>query len=165
MKSKKEIRWDIKSLFITKKSEEIIEKSVSITSAVIDYISWKKIKHVCVYESMKDEVDTIELIEYLKNNWYHIYTPQMISETKMILIDNEYEIYEDVIDLFIIPGRAFSLDGKRLWRGKWYYDHFLAQKKYKKSLKLWICFDFQIIKDIPTEQHDIHMNEIITDSL
>jgi len=32
----------------------------------------------------------------------------MIGETEMILIDEDYEVYEKEIDLFIIPGRAFT---------------------------------------------------------
>jgi 5-formyltetrahydrofolate cyclo-ligase len=82
----------------------------------------------------------------------------------MIIIDEDYEHYEKEIDLFIIPGRAFTLDWKRLGRGKWYYDRFLAQKIYKKSKKIWICFDFQVHENIPTEKHDIMMNKIITNA-
>jgi 5-formyltetrahydrofolate cyclo-ligase len=67
---------------------------------------------------MDDEVDTKVLITKLEEIGKNIYTPQVISETEMILIDKEYEIYEKEIDIFIMPGRAFTKEGERLGRGK-----------------------------------------------
>ena len=67
------------------------------------------------------------------------------------------------IDVFIIPGRAFSSTGKRLGRGKWYYDRFLIQWQYKNSKKLGLCYNFQILDNIPTQSHDISMDSIISD--
>jgi len=161
MKTKEEIRKGIKSLFLNINREELWKKNESIYKEIITYIHSKKIKHICIYESMNDEVDTNKLISTLREFWYKVYTPQIISETEMILIDEEYDIYEKEIDLFLIPGRAFTIDWKRLWRGKGYYDRFLEKNIYKKSPKVWICFDFQIIKEIPTKKHDKDMNTVI----
>lgn len=162
MKSKKEIRLQIETIFQNKKKQEIEDKSELITSKLLDYIKTNKYKKICIYENISNEVNTHNIIDILLDQWLSIYTPQVIWETEMILIDEEYEVYEKEIDVFIIPWRAFSSDGKRLWRGKWYYDRFLSNRLYKKSRKIWICFDFQIMDDIPTEKHDILMNKIIT---
>lgn len=134
----------------------------SIKERLLKYIAENDVQNICIYENMSDEVDTKSLMQELEKIGINIYTPQMISETEMILIDNEYEVYEDKIDLFIIPGRAFTINGKRLGRGKGYYDRFLAKKQYKHPQKVGICFDFQILEDIPTNKHDIFMDFIIT---
>ena len=69
--------------------------------------------------------------------------------------------------LVIVPGRAFSQDGKRLGRGKGYYDKFLSSllKNYSKEnvTLLGIAYKEQILEDIPFESHDIKMDFIITD--
>lgn len=162
MKTKQDIRKDIKSLFLQQSREELMIQEKSIQEKLLEYITENDVQNICIYENMPDEVSTKSLIQELEKRGKNIYTPQMISETEMILIDNEYEVYEDKIDLFIIPGRAFTRNGKRLGRGKGYYDRFLVKKQYKHSQKVGICFDFQILEDIPTNKHDIFMDFIIT---
>ena len=64
-----------------------------------------------------------------------------------------------LIDIAIVPGLAFSADGKRLGRGKGYYDRLL--KRIPQCYKIGICFSFQLINHIPTTQYDVMMNEVI----
>jgi 5-formyltetrahydrofolate cyclo-ligase len=162
MKTKQQIRDIVKNLFSKQNMEELENKNITITEKLLVYIQENKIKNVCVYESMSDEVPTEKLIQELKEQGFNVYTPQMIGETEMILIDEEYGHYEKEIDLFIIPGRAFTSAWARLGRGKWYYDRFLSAKLYKGTKKIGICYDFQIIKEVKTEKHDINMNVIIS---
>lgn len=162
MKSKKEIRTYIKNLFASKEKQELHDKSKVIAALVMSYIKSSSCRHIWVYEHLSDEVETRELIGLLQAHWYYVYTPQILSDTEMVFIDDEYNIYEKEIDIFLIPGRAFSNDGKRLGRGKWYYDRFLEKDIYKKSLYIWICFDFQLLWEIPTQSHDKNMNHIVT---
>lgn len=164
MNNKNDIRKHIKNLFKKQDRDILEDKSNSITTELLIYINAHNYKHIACYESMIDEVETIALIDTLEKEGKQVYTPQMISETEMIFIDKQFDIYEEDIDLFIIPGRAFSNDGKRLGRGKGYYDRFLAQKQYKKSKKVGICFDFQVLENIPTNKHDVSMNKIITNT-
>lgn len=164
MNNKNDIRKHIKNLFKKQDRDILEDKSNSIITQLLAYINTHNYKHIACYESMIDEVETIALIDTLEKEGKQVYTPQMISETEMIFIDKQFDIYEEDIDLFIIPGRAFSSDGKRLGRGKGYYDRFLAQKQYKKSKKIGICFDFQVLENIPTNKYDISMNKIITNT-
>ena len=45
-------------------------------------------------------------------------------------------------------------------RGKAYYDKILKQMKGKSTL-IGICFDFQLVDEVPVESHDITMNKVI----
>lgn len=62
-------------------------------------------------------------------------------------------------DLILVPGIAFGQNGERLGRGKGFYDRFLESSK---ALKIGICFEEQIIENVPTEKWDINMDYIIT---
>lgn len=68
--------------------------------------------------------------------------------------------------LVIVPALAFTPDGRRLGRGKGYYDRALALLKREcaecgRLLTLaGYCFDFQIIDDIPVEAHDIRVDYV-----
>lgn len=63
------------------------------------------------------------------------------------------------IDLAVIPGVAFTPDGRRLGRGRGYYDRLLA--RFARAYTIGLAFPFQLLEDIPTEPHDIKLNEIL----
>ncbi len=66
-----------------------------------------------------------------------------------------------VPDLLLVPGLGFSRKGERLGRGKGFYDKYLENFN---GLKIGICTSEQILNEIPTEDHDIKMDGLITDS-
>ncbi|NDW13718.1 5-formyltetrahydrofolate cyclo-ligase [Bacteroides sp. 214] len=68
-----------------------------------------------------------------------------------------FQAYHE-IDLIIIPGVAFDRAGRRLGRGKGYYDRILPQLN---AYKIGVCFPFQLVEEVPTEEFDARMDEII----
>lgn len=65
------------------------------------------------------------------------------------------------VGAWIIPGLAFTPDGKRLGYGGGWYDRFLAAAK-PGSLKIGVCHGFQLVETIPVEAHDIRLDRTIT---
>ncbi len=63
------------------------------------------------------------------------------------------------LDLALAPGLGFDLGGWRLGRGKGYYDRLLARVP---GHKCGVAFDWQIVKEIPRESHDLRLNSILT---
>lgn len=74
-------------------------------------------------------------------------------------------IYIGGLDLIIVPGLGFTVNGKRLGRGKGYYDQCIAEYKTKyssNSLKtIGLSFSQQICSDIPTNQQDSLVDFVI----
>ena len=77
---------------------------------------------------------------------------------------------EQGLDLILMPGLAFTEDGKRLGRGKGYYDTYLekaikaakvAGKAAPKTIAL--AFKEQIVEDIPMSEHDKVIDKVIFD--
>ncbi|MFA7642947.1 MAG: 5-formyltetrahydrofolate cyclo-ligase [Sphaerochaetaceae bacterium] len=66
--------------------------------------------------------------------------------------------------LVLVPGLAFSPRCGRLGRGKGFYDRFLAGKP-AGMISIGVCFDFQIVADLPTEIHDVKLDAVITPSV
>jgi len=62
------------------------------------------------------------------------------------------------IDLGIIPGMAFDLQGNRLGRGKGYYDKLL---KVLNLETIGVCFSFQLVDKVPSDTFDIAMDSVI----
>ena len=69
--------------------------------------------------------------------------------------------WADEIDLAVIPGVAFDRHGVRLGRGKGYYDRLLPLML--NAYRIGICFPFQLLEQLPSEPHDVLMNEVVDD--
>ncbi|GFR37073.1 5-formyltetrahydrofolate cyclo-ligase [Insulibacter thermoxylanivorax] len=72
-----------------------------------------------------------------------------------------------VIDMIIMPGTAFDEHGHRLGYGAGYYDRYLAQiaaRLGKLPPLVAVCYELQIVEQIPAEEHDVKMQVIITES-
>ena len=67
----------------------------------------------------------------------------------------------DSIDMVIVPGKAFDRKGERVGYGKGYYDKFLAKVPGAKAVGL--AYDFQVVDEIPSEDHDVRVSVLVTD--
>ena len=128
-----------------------------------------KNKIVCTYIHTDSEVDiTNDLIGYKQ-----LITSYLVSSDielclyKEPFIKNAFNILEpenpikiNEVDVFLVPGVAFTVSGKRLGRGGGYYDKLLS--KYPDTLKIGITFNERIMQDLPTESHDISMDYVFT---
>jgi 5-formyltetrahydrofolate cyclo-ligase len=63
------------------------------------------------------------------------------------------------LDLVLVPGIAFDLAGRRLGRGKGFYDRLLAEVR---GHKCGVAFDAQIVAEVPEEPHDMRVDSILT---
>ncbi len=63
------------------------------------------------------------------------------------------------IDLFVVPGLAFTPSGVRLGFGGGYYDRALAGRADRA---VGIAFDEQIIDELPREPHDVGVRAVFT---
>lgn len=67
------------------------------------------------------------------------------------------------LDIILVPGLAFTRDGKRLGRGGGYYDRLLGRPECRAE-RIAVAFDVQIVDHITVEFHDEHIHQIITES-
>ncbi len=65
------------------------------------------------------------------------------------------------IELIVVPAVAYDRRGNRLGRGKGFYDRLLGDVK---ATKIGVGYEFQLLDELPAEQHDVPMDMIITQS-
>jgi 5-formyltetrahydrofolate cyclo-ligase len=63
------------------------------------------------------------------------------------------------LDLILVPGVAFDLQGRRLGRGSGFYDRLLSAVR---GTTCGVGFEEQIVSEVPVEAHDVHLNCILT---
>lgn len=68
----------------------------------------------------------------------------------------------EALDLILVPGLAFTRDGRRLGRGGGWYDRLLAACS-GRTRRVGVCFERQIVSEIPSEPHDQRVEAVITE--
>ena len=135
--------------------------------------------------NMENEIKITKLLNiYPKKNFYipktfENGTMKINKYSKGNLVLHKFGYYESlsddyieetVLDLIIIPGVAFDKNRNRIGFGGGYYDRFLQKLKENHNrhdtrfpLTAAVCYDFQLLDLIPSEEHDIKPQMIITE--
>ncbi len=62
----------------------------------------------------------------------------------------------------LVPGLAFDNKGRRLGRGKGFYDRYLSHPAAAHIFKAGICPAGARVPAVPAEPHDVAMDVVIT---
>ncbi len=135
------------------------------------------------YVSLRDEVNTLTMIDEAIKTGKKVCVPVILREEKrliageikdraMDLEKQHFGIYQPKeahakevplhnIDLVVVPGIAFDKDNVRLGRGHGYYDRFLSGLP-GSTKTIGLAFDFQVVERLPKDSHDIPVWKTIT---
>jgi len=175
--NKAEIRQVIREQKRTHTAEELAALSRQVIECLTNDERWKEAKTVLLYHSLPDEVATHDLILQADAVGKRVLLPVVVGDDlelrlfcrKEALREGAFHILEPegstftdyaAIDVAVIPGVAFTAEGNRLGRGKGYYDRLLSRLPH--VYKIGICWPFQLVKELPTEVHDVRMDAVIT---
>lgn len=131
---------------MTKEEQRL--RSMEITRYFLGSVAYTGSHSVHLYESMQDEVNTLYILDHIKLTQRELYFP-----TK-----DPYQNH--ATDVIVVPGRKFDKYMNRQGRGRGYYDRFLANTN---AIKVGICYESQLTRDLNTKPHDIPMDMIITE--
>lgn len=180
---KHKIRSHIKDKIKSYSALEKSEKSAIIKDRLFNEEEFKRAKLVMFYVSLKDEVNTLSMIDEAVKMGKRVCVPVILKEEKRLIAgeikDREkdlekqhFGIYQPIaghvrevplenIDLVVVPGIAFDKNNVRLGRGHGYYDRFLCGLP-KKTKAIGLAFDFQVLDYLPKDSHDIPVWKTIT---
>ena len=174
MITKQELRRQIRHL----KQQHAGDDSAAIIERLKQHPRLSCARTILLYSALPDEVQTLSLMNELAGQGKTVLLPKVVDDTNMELrrydgtsdlsvgaygiMEPSGELFTDIsdIDVAIIPGMAFDSEGHRLGRGKGYYDRFLSQLT-PKTLKIGLCFPWQQVDNVPTDQNDIAMDCVI----
>jgi 5-formyltetrahydrofolate cyclo-ligase len=172
----------VKYIKIRENITEKEEKSKIIAKKLLSFDVLKEAKVIGIYVSMKNEVDTHNVINKLLMTGKRVCVPLINNDGTMrfIYIDslenmivNKFGTLEpssineianmDEIEVMVMPGVCFDRYGNRIGFGKGYYDRYLEKDNHIK--KIGIAFDEQVINGkINIEDFDIKYDYLFTES-
>lgn len=173
---KKEIRKQIKLLKARYSLEETKEMSLPIWEILEQRSCFQKAQTILLYWSMNDEVYTHDfvcrwadrktiLLPCVKGDVLELRVFRGVDSLRpgegFGIPEPVGDLYTDyaAIDLIIVPGVAFDAQGHRLGRGRGYYDKIL--KETGDAKKIGVCFDFQLLEEVPVDVLDVSMDDVI----
>ena len=162
--------------------EEVASKSRAIRERLERIPAFAEARALLCYVSSKDnEVDTHALIASLLKEDRTVLVPIAESDGRLAwserrsldeLAPSRFGIFEPRPEtrrivsppadaLVLVPGVAFTRDGRRIGYGGGYFDRFLATYQ---GLCVGVAFELQIIDDFPSSAHDIPVACVLTES-
>ncbi|XP_035737276.1 5-formyltetrahydrofolate cyclo-ligase-like [Vespa mandarinia] len=191
MKSLKDaLRKEMSNIISNITAEEKARQSSRIFEKLKRLPQYQNSKRISVYLSTKDEIDTTLILTDIFEKGKEVFIPRCNGKTmEMVKLFsmNDYEklpltkwnfkqpdisetrenaFQNGELDLILLPGVAFTYNGKRLGHGKGYYDKFLEdtfQKQQRKPHLIAIAFNEQIKDDIPTTERDVVLDMVLTE--
>ncbi len=173
---KKQIRQEIKQLKQKYSIGERKKMSASILKKLEKLEEFKAAKTAMLYWSMDDEVFSHDFVcKWAEKKRIVLPCIKNLSlELKLFkgkhnlvcgenygILEPEGEVFspQNEIDFILVPGIAFDINNNRMGRGKAYYDQLL---KSINAYKTGICFPFQLLNQVPVDEHDIKMDHVIS---
>lgn len=78
--------------------------------------------------------------------------------------ENPSWIADAELDLVLVPGVAFDLRGGRVGHGGGHYDRLMTENGCRRSFKVGLAYDFQVLPEVPLEDHDVLLDAVVTET-
>ena len=155
---------------------QIAEKSAQLLKLFTETRAYRESKTLYGYMSYNQEVRTLPILEQALLDGKRVAIPKCYGEEMRFIFMTDLSLVEksscgipepiadgpvadDESALVLMPGMAFDREGHRIGYGGGFYDKFLSREPNHPTLAL--CYAFQIVEDIPTEEFDIPVDTVL----
>lgn len=174
--NKQELRRAIRDRKRAMSPEEIEQRSAKLGELFFQSEAYRSAKTIYGYLPYNQEVRTVPILEQAIRDGKRVAVPKCYGdEMKFIFMDDlskvekgyagipepiaDEPIADDPTALVLMPGLAFDPNGHRIGYGGGFYDRFLAQEPEHPTLAL--CYEFQILPQLETEEFDIPVDCVL----
>ncbi|TNM90421.1 hypothetical protein fugu_002710 [Takifugu bimaculatus] len=189
--AKQVLRRELKLRVAALTDEEKLRQSHVLSHKLFKHPKYVSCKRIAVFLSMKDEVCTKEIIKDVFKRGKSCFIPryEMNSNHMDMLKLNSLNEMETLpltswnirqpagndssreealatggLDLILMPGLGFDRSGRRLGRGKGFYDNYLERcitQSRGKPYTIAVAFKEQLCQEIPVDDHDMLIDEVL----
>ncbi len=176
---KKLVRQQLRELIAKMSPADRERGSIAACALIRDQPLWNDALSVFFYSPLPGELDITPLVSHALDAGKVVLFPKFDLQTQCYLpyrvlhsdelIVAKYGIKEPgercnpyslkQLDLTLVPALGFDLFGRRLGRGRGFYDRLLVEVS---GAKCGVAFDEQIVNEVPIESHDIPVSCLLT---
>ena len=180
--TKNELRTQLRQVMRQMGGKYRLEQSEFLCARVLEASVWQAARSVLLFAPRIDEPDVWPLVRQALDTGKEVslpsFDPVMGAYGARRLVDPEkglcpgkFGIHEPAndclevelagLDLVLVPGLAFTVNGGRLGRGAGFYDRLLMATG---AVRMGVGLDEQIVPWLPMEPHDVKLDWILTPS-
>ncbi len=165
-------------------AEEISAKSEAVAGQLVKLPFYREARTIMFFLTFRSEVDTRGIVEESIRCGNRVLIPKMLTRERKLISSELLDLEKDLapgpfnipeprlealrpvdpgqIDLLIVPGVAFDLQGNRLGYGGGYYDRFFERLRPGVPL-VALAFELQLVEQVPVEPWDRRMDWVVTE--
>ncbi len=137
-----------------------LARSARIWDRVVAATALRPGARAMLFEGLPTEPETAEWFAWCREHDVDVFAPAVDGPDLLVMPGS---ISPDVLDVVVVPGLAFTRDGRRLGQGGGHYDRFLPRLR-PSCVTVGVGFAEQLVDDLPTEPHDVRLDMIVTDA-
>lgn len=178
---KKELRRTIGAVRRALPADARMVRNLAITEATMALPCLASGKTVAAYSAVRGEVDPRRIVERCWELGHTVVLPRVdrsagtlgwyVHSKDQPLREGEFGIGEPAlgapevnasdIDVVLVPAIAYDVHGHRLGQGMGFYDR--ALPKLVKAVRIGLAFDFQLVAELPHDEHDQPVDYVVSD--
>jgi 5-formyltetrahydrofolate cyclo-ligase len=160
-------------------AETCLSHSVRIQQRILHLDAFRQAAALALYSPVWNEVFTEEVFREARRQGKSVVYPRVRGsdldfvavEALEELASGTFGVLEPLgdalvapgaLDMVLVPGVAFDLQGNRLGYGKGFYDRVLCGTR-RPALVVGLCFEFQLVDRLPIEEHDACLDLLVTE--
>ncbi|XP_037553283.1 5,10-methenyltetrahydrofolate synthetase (5-formyltetrahydrofolate cyclo-ligase) [Nematolebias whitei] len=189
--AKKALRSEVKRRVSALSPEEKRRQSLLLSHKLFKHPKYVSAQRIAVFLSMEDEVSTQDIVKDVFLCGKSCFIPRYESDSShmdMLKMDSlqdmetlpltswnirqpagddesrEEALSAGGLDLILMPGLGFDLSGRRLGRGKGFYDTYLercSRHPKGKPYTIGLAFRQQLCTQVPVHEHDVLIDEVL----
>lgn len=181
--TKKELRQRLRQAVEAVSPEDLHTRSIRACNLLVHTPEYQRSEIIMVFLSLPNEVDTTPLVLHAWRNRKRVLAPKVSWEQRRMLPIEIRSLSDDdvahsamgirepaqgmpipvaIIDIVIVPGLGFDLNGNRIGRGRGFYDRFLAHPDWH-GIACGLALEDQVAPEVPVSEHDMQVDMLVTD--
>ena len=170
---KKELRRLVRERISAMTQEEKTACSEALCRSIKSHLAVCGARVVALFSPLPDEPQVWSLVEDLAKSML-VALPRVEGDVMRFYCMGEMKqgafgimepqgafcIEPGEIDAIVVPGVAFTHSGKRMGRGKGFYDKYMSHPAFR-ALKIGVCYPPQLVDELPCEGHDVVMDCVL----
>lgn len=180
--TKKRLRQDFRARLAAIPADQLAERSAAACRRLLDQPEYQRAEVVMIFLSGPNEIETSQIALQAWSDLKRVLVPKVAWDQRRILPLEIRSLTSDIgpgymgirepidgmpipvadIDLVVVPGLAFDMQGNRLGRGRGFYDRFLSHRDFR-AVACGLALEEQLIDAVPHDETDVRVKMLVTD--
>jgi 5-formyltetrahydrofolate cyclo-ligase len=178
--AKRELRARMRSVRNVLPQAARAARSAAVVARVLELPEFARAQTVISFSAIQKEVDPAEVLVRALALGKRVGLPCVVEDRLVLREQTDPSALEpgafgvleppasaaiidpQTVGLVLVPGLAFDTRGHRIGYGRAFYDRLLPLLPH--AFRVGIGFDFQLVPELPNEEHDIALQCVISDA-